>query len=200
MSDGRMVKGFLKCSKGHLYQVKDEIPIIKNPETSIDEFSWNVEFPDLQKYEEVRQAYLSHLSEEQKEADRLLLKELTEKVISEKLILDIASGMGRLLLELSSNLQKDATIIGTDVDEKPLRGAKLKLVEQKIYSNVSLCVMDGKNLAFNSEEVPCITSFFGFDNISECENAFQEAYRVLDQNGRLAFATLWLEKDSARAR
>ena len=56
--------------------------------------------------------------------------------------------------------------------------------------------MDGKHLAFKSESIPCITSFFGFDNIPECEKAFRETYRTLDQNGRLAFTTLWLKKDS----
>lgn len=195
-SGDRLVQGFLRCSEGHLYLVKDEIPTIKDPKMSHGEFTWKVEFPNLQRYDEIQQKYRSYLSREQNEADKLLLNELARKILKEELIIDVASGMGRLLLEISSHLQKEATVVGTDVDEKPLRGAKLKLEEQESYHNVSLCVMDGKHLAFTSEEIPCITSFFGFDNIPKVRDAFREAHRVLNPNGRLAFATLWLEEGS----
>lgn len=192
----RLVKGFLRCSGGHLYQVKDEIPIVKDPKMSQGEFSWKVEFPNLQKYDEVQQKYESYLSEEQNEADKLLLSELVRNCSNKELVIDVASGMGRLLLALSKSLQEEATVIGTDVDETPLRGAKLKLIDQKSYNRVSLCVMDGKHLAVASEEIPSITSFFGFDNIPDCRKAFREAHRILNPNGRLAFATLWMKKSS----
>jgi tRNA G10 N-methylase Trm11 len=39
--------------------------------------------------------------------------------------------MGNLLLVLSKQLAKGAHMLGTDIDEKPLRGAKLKLEKQK---------------------------------------------------------------------
>ena len=87
-------------------------------------------------------------------------------------------------------------LMGIDVAERPLRGAKLKLKEQETYNQVSLCVMDGKHLAIKQDEVPCVTSFFGFDNIPEAKVAFREAHRILVPNGRLVFATMGLEKGS----
>lgn len=195
-SDDRIVKGVLSCLNGHLYQVKDEIPILKDPKLSNAEFVWKVEFPNLEKYDKVQKKYASYLSEEQKEADRTLANELAETVSEEKLVLDVASGMGRLLTVLSQRLRREASLLGTDVDETPLRGAKLKLEKQKSYGKVSLCVMDGKHLAIGPQKLPCVTSYFGLDNIPDCRKAFREIARILMPKGRLAFATLWLKEKS----
>jgi ubiquinone/menaquinone biosynthesis C-methylase UbiE len=195
-SDDRLLNGVLRCFSGHLYQIKDEIPILKDPKLSEKEFSWNIEFPSVEKYDEIRKEYSSYLSEELGKADEALLNEIASSVSNENLILDVASGMGRLLLALSRKLSKDGLVIGTDIDEKPLRGAKLKLEEQKSYKQISLCVMDGKLLAIKSRKLTCVTSYFGFDNIPETKKAFQEAFRVLMPKGRLIFANLWFKEGS----
>lgn len=195
-SGDRLSNGVIQCSEGHLYQVKDEIPIIKDPKISQDEFTWKVKFPNLQQYDEIQQKYRSYISEEQNEADKSLIKELAGKVSNEELVVDIGSGMGNLLLGLADQSHKKARLMGTDVDETPLRGAKMKLEELKSYHSVSLCVMDGKHLAIKPQKLACITSFFGFDNIPDSAEAFREANRVLIQNGRLTFATMWLKEDS----
>ncbi len=192
----RFVKGFLRCSKNHWYQVKDEIAIIRDPRLSRREFVWKVKFPNLQRYEEIQKQYRSYLSEEQKEADKALTNELAKTVAKEKLVLDVASGMGSLLLVLSQQLGEKSSLLGTDVDETPLRGARLKLEQQNSYEKVSLCVMDGKHLALKPRKIPCVTSFFGLDNIPEMKKAFQEVSQVLMLKGRLVLATLWLEEGS----
>lgn len=195
-SENRIVKGILSCSNGHLYQVKEEIPILKDPKLSGKEFVWKVEFPNLVKYEKIRKQYASFLSEEQREADRALIHALAKAVSKERLVLDVASGMGSLLLVLSQELEKDTDVVGTDVDEKPLRGAKLKLKDQKSYDKVSLCVMDCKHLALEPGKLPCVTSNFGLDNIPETKKAFEEVSRVLMPEGCLALTTVWLKEDS----
>jgi len=176
--------------------VKNEIPILKDPKISSNEFVWKVEFPNLQRYEEIQKQYSSYLSEAQKEADRLMTKELVDTVSKEKLVLDVASGMGRLLIALSKLMGKETEILGTDVDETPLRGAKLKLEEEKAYTNVSLCVMDGKHLAIKPQALSCVTSYFGLDNIPDTKKAFKEIARTMKPNGRLIFTTLWLKERS----
>ena len=187
---------FSSAENGHLYQVKDGIPLIKDPKLRRDEFVWKVEFPNLQRYEEIQRQYWSYSSEEQKEADNALLNELAEGVSDEQTVLDIASEMGRLLFVLSQSAGNGATILGIDVDEKPLRGAKLKLQEQNSYDRVSLCVMDGKYLAIRPQKIPCATSFFGLDNIPNAKKAFEELHRTLTPDGRLVLATLWLKEKS----
>jgi len=195
-SDSRMVKGILRCSKGHLYQVKDEIPILKDPKLSEKEFEWKVEFPNVEKYDRIREKYASYLPKELIEADRAMINKMVEICSKERLLLDVASGMGSLLLALSKRFEKGKNILGTDIDEKPLLGAKLKLEEQKSYDPVSLCVMDAKHLAIKPQKISCVTSFFGLDNIPETKKAFQEVYRVLTTKGRLVMATLWLKENS----
>jgi 2-polyprenyl-3-methyl-5-hydroxy-6-metoxy-1,4-benzoquinol methylase len=176
--------------------VKDEIPILKDPKISSEEFTWKVEFPNLQRYEEIQSQYASYLSEEQREADRLMTKKIVATVSREKLVLDIASGMGRLLVALSKKVRKETEILGTDVDETPLRGAQLKLKEEKTYANVSLCVMDGKHLAIKTQTLSCVTSYFGIDNIPDTRKAFEEIANAMKPNGRLVMMTLWLKEGS----
>jgi len=192
----RIIRGRFQCLNGHLYQAKDEIPILKDPKLSSKEFTWKIEFPNLQRYEEIQKQYASYLSEEQKEADKLMTKELADIVSIEELILDIASGMGRLLRALSKQIGKETEILGTDVDETPLRGARLKLEEERTYANVSLCVMDGKHLAIKPQTLSCVTSYFGLDNIPDTRGALKEVAEALKPNGRLTFTTLWLKEKS----
>jgi len=192
----RIIRGHFQCLNGHIYQVKDEIPILKDPKLSSKEFVWKVEFPNLQRYEEVQRKYASYLSEEQKEADKLMTKRLVDTVSREKLVLDIASGMGRLLIALSKQVGEETEILGTDVDETPLRGAKLKLEEEKTYANVSLCVMDGKHLAIKRQTLSFAASYFGLDNIPDTRKAFKEVADAMKPNGRLVMTTLWLKERS----
>ena len=41
---------------------------------------------------------------------------------SDNMVLDVATGMGTFLAQLLEKCSADASIIGTDIDEKPLRG------------------------------------------------------------------------------
>jgi 2-polyprenyl-3-methyl-5-hydroxy-6-metoxy-1,4-benzoquinol methylase len=104
--------------------------------------------------------------------------------------------MGRLLIALSKQMGKETEILGTDIDETPLRGAKLKLEEEKIYANVSLCVMDGKHLAIKPQTLSCVTSYFGLDNIPDTIKTLKEIARIMKRDGRLVMTTLWLKEGS----
>ena len=196
MSTDRFVKGNFHCADRHFYQVKDEIPVLRDPQKSTNGFVWKVKFPNIEKYEMIRKQYASYLSEEQRKADKELIQTVVQKVPKEGLILDVASGMGRLLSVLSQHLGKKADLLGTDIDETPLRGAKLKLAQQRSYTQTSLSVMDAKHLAIKPQKIRCVISFFGLDNIPDPKKAFQEMYRVLRPDGRLVLATLWLKEGS----
>lgn len=194
-SRGRLTEGTLGCSKGHLFQVKEEMSLLKKPRFSKKEFEWKIRFPDLRRYDEIQKLYNSYLSSRLKRADEFLVKEIARRTKDAMTILDIASGMGMLLLHLSKR-QTGARIIGTDVDETPLRGAMLKLRQEGSYGRVSLCVMDGKRLAVKSKGVDCLVSHFGFNNIPQTKLAFAEAARVLKGKGRMIFSALSLRENT----
>lgn len=195
-SDGRFVNGLLRCRRGHAYQVRDEIPILKEQKLSKGEFEWKVGFPDIKKYDETRKRYASFLSEELIDADREMVDEIARAASEEEVVLDVASGMGTLLIALSHSVHARCHILGMDVDEKPLRGARIKLEEQKGYGRASLCVMDGKHLGIRSRRLPCVISHFGFNNIPRAGSAFREVARVLGAHGKLLFSAIWLEEGS----
>jgi ubiquinone/menaquinone biosynthesis C-methylase UbiE len=175
--------------------VNEEIAILKEPKRSRHEFVWKVQFPDIKKYDKIRRQYAAYLSEGLINADELLLDEMVKKSPKRGIVLDLASGMGTLLLALSKQHGR-IHVMGTDVDETPLRGAMLKLIQQESDEQVSLCVMDAKHLAVKTEQMPCVVSYFGFNNVPQTKQALSETFRVMTPNGRLAFATLSLEEGS----
>ena len=194
-SRGRLADGTFGCPRGHEYQVKGGIPMLKRPRQGRGEFVWKVSFPDLKRYDEVRRRYASYLSDGQRSADELMIEEMVARTPRSGVLLDLASGMGTLLLALSEARGR-AQILGTDVDETPLRGAMLKLKEEGAYRPVSLCVTDARRLAVGSKRVSCAVSHFGFNNIPHAETALSEAARVLAAKGTLMFSALELREGS----
>jgi ubiquinone/menaquinone biosynthesis C-methylase UbiE/uncharacterized protein YbaR (Trm112 family) len=199
--DNRFVNGYLKCGKGHLFQVKEEIGLIKDAKLSAKEFEWTVDVADEGKYDETQRQYNSYLSKDLKIALKKLVEMLVNSVIksckeTDKMVLDIASGMGRFLLQLAENSPEDIVIIGTDVDEKPLRGAMNKARRAGVYQKLAFIVTDAKHLAFKDNTLSTISSNFGFDNVPETISAFKESFRVLKPNGKVIFSSMWLREGS----
>jgi ubiquinone/menaquinone biosynthesis C-methylase UbiE/uncharacterized protein YbaR (Trm112 family) len=197
----RLVNGRLKCGKGHIYQVKEEIGLVKDAKLSADEFEWKVDVADESKYDEIQRQYASYLRDDQKAALKILMEKLICYVTasceeSDNIVLDIASGMGRLILQLAEKSPRNMLIIGTDVDEKPLRGAMNKAKKADVYNKLSLIVTDAKHLAFRNESFSKISSFFGFDSIPETLLALKESFRVLKPNGKAIFTSIWYRECS----
>jgi ubiquinone/menaquinone biosynthesis C-methylase UbiE len=197
----RLVNGHLKCRKGHMYQVKEEIGLVKDAKLSADEFEWKVDVADESKYDEIQRQYTSYLRDDQKAALKTLMEKLIRHITAsceeyDNIVLDIASGMGRLILQLAEKNPRHMLIIGTDVDEKPLRGAMSKAKKANVYNKISLIVTDAKHLAFKNKSFSTISSHFGFDNIPETVLALKESFRVLIPNGKAIFSSIWYREGS----
>ena len=93
------------------------------------------------------------------------------------MVLDIASEMGGFVLQLAEKILKDIVIVGTNVDEKPLRGAMNKAKRTRIYQKLSFIVTDAKHLAFKDNALSTVSSHFRFDIVPETVSAFEESYR-----------------------
>jgi len=204
-SNNRFINGYLMCNHGHIYQVKDEIGILKDAKMSAGEFEWKVDVADEKRYDEIRKRYDSYLGEDQRNARQKLTNKLVAHVIryceeSDNKVLDIATGMGTFILPLMEKSSEDVLIIGTDIDEKPLRGVMNKARKALTYHKASLIVTDAKHLSFKSQAFSTISSNFGFDNIPEATLSLEESARVLVPEGRIFFSSLWLKENSESMR
>jgi uncharacterized protein YbaR (Trm112 family) len=93
----RCVKGFLKCSSGHTFQVKEQIGLLKDAKLSEMEFEWKVDVADEEKYLEVRKEYDSYLRDDQKAAIRTIIENLAGYVSRSSLRSDSMVSLARAL-------------------------------------------------------------------------------------------------------
>jgi len=179
--------------------------MLKDAQTSANEFEWQVNVADEKKYDEINRQYGSYLIEDQRIALRKMLKELADLVVKscnkfDNKVLDIATGMGTFVLPLAERTSADTLIVGTDIDEKPLRGAMSKAKKAHISDKLSLVVTDAKHMSFMNNSFSTISSNFGFNNIPETVLAFKECARVLEPEGNVIFSSLWFNENSESAR
>jgi ubiquinone/menaquinone biosynthesis C-methylase UbiE/uncharacterized protein YbaR (Trm112 family) len=201
----RCVKGFFKCCSGHTFQVKEQIGLLKDAKLSEKEFEWRINVADEEKYLEIRREYDSYLRDNQKAAIQAMIEKLAGYVsraslMSDGVVLDVASGMGTFVLPLLEKSSADSVVIGTDIDERPLRGLMNRSVRAGTYDRLSLLVTDAKHLCFNDAVLSTVSSFFGFDNVPETLQALKECARVLRIGGRVFFASLWYREGSESMR
>ncbi len=196
---GRLADGELWCPLGHIFQVKGEIPLLKDAGLSGGEFSWKAKIPDVAGYDRIRKRYASYLPDGLADADGRLVRSLAALSSGAGWAVDVASGMGTLVLAMARR-RRAGGILATDVDEVPLRGAMQKLKEAGSYGRVSLCVTDAKHMAVATGVAPMVTSYFGFDNVPGARAAFAEVSRILLPRGRVAFSATFLRRGSKSLR
>jgi len=197
----RYVNGYFKCSSGHVFQVKEQIGFFKDARLSEKEFEWKVNVADEKKYMEVRRQYDSYLRDDQKAATLRMMDKLANYVCrsglqSDNVVLDVASGMGTFLLSLLDKSSADSVIIGTDIDERSLRGLMNRSLKAGNYDKLSLVVADAKHLCFKKNVFSTVSSFFGFDNVPETVLALKECARVLRAGGQTFFVSIWYREGS----
>jgi SAM-dependent methyltransferase len=204
-SGNRFVNGYFKCTSGHMFQVNEQIGLLKDAKLSEKEFEWKVNVGDEEKWLEIRRQYDSHLRDDQKAATKKMIEKLTDYVSdssrkSDNTVLDVATGMGTFALVLLDKCRVDSELIGTDIDEKPLRGLMSQSLKAGTYDRLSLVVTDAKHLCFKSAVFSTVSSFFGFDNVPDPVLALKECARVLRVGGQAFFASLWYKEGSESMR
>jgi hypothetical protein len=164
MRGNRYVSGYFKCPSGHVFQVKEQIGLLKDAKLSEKEFEWKVNVADEKKYLEVRRQYDSYLRDDQKAATREMMEKLADCVSrssfqSDNTVLDVASGMGTFLLPLLDECSADSVLVGTDIDERALRGLMNRSLKAGTYDRLSLVVTDAKHLCFKNAVFSTVSSF-----------------------------------------
>ena len=108
-----------------------------------------------------------------------------------QLVLELASGTGRVTRHLRKNMPAWAKLIASDISEDMLSVAKEQLKDLKIDWQI----IDAQQLPFSNNSIDLIVCCFGYMFVPDKTKAFDEAYRVLKAGGTLLFTT-WDELES----
>ena len=114
-----------------------------------------------------------------------------------RLLLDIASGRGLLLAELTKILEDDVHIISIDLSSFVLCYDHQKFKHIAPNAKISFLACDATNLPLKENAVDAATTYCGFSNMVGCAGeALTEAHRVLKSDGILADSYVVIEKES----
>ena len=100
-------------------------------------------------------------------------------------ILEIGTGTGHMTLCLAKAGYK---IVSIDKDKESLKIAAMNLAYEKLLSNVTFYVMDGKCLTFADDSFKNIVAVDMFHHIKERDKLFAEIDRVLCVGGKALLA------------
>lgn len=99
-------------------------------------------------------------------------------------VLDLAGGTGDLTAKISPLLTENGQAIVTDINEKMLRVAQRRLLDQGIHDNIGFVLADAETLPFPSHYFDCIIIGFGLRNVTDKDKALRSMYRVLKPAGK----------------
>lgn len=99
-------------------------------------------------------------------------------------VLDLATGTGDLAVALLALHPRQ--VIGIDLSPAMLQIAADKLARQQQNPPVLFQEADSENLPFENNRFHAVTVAFGIRNFEQLDQAFREAWRVLQPGGHLA--------------
>lgn len=101
------------------------------------------------------------------------------------LVLDVATGTGRLPLALCQHARFDGRIIGVDASPKMLAIAQQKITDQHFEEFVTFQIGEGTQLSFEDSSFDVVTCLEALEFMPDPEKAIAECIRVLRPGGLL---------------
>lgn len=98
--------------------------------------------------------------------------------------LDIATGTGKLALELAREAGNEGEVVGIDFCDEMLSRAQDKLAKTK-HHNVTLALASAESLPFPDNTFDCVTIGFGLRNVADIEQTLREMSRVVKVGARV---------------
>ena len=105
------------------------------------------------------------------------------KKFKHEFILDIATGTGDLIIELSKLEAKK--IIGIDISPKMLEIGVEKLKKKGLSKKITMLLDDSENLQFEDQSFDVVTVAFGVRKFEKLDKDFKEIKRLLKPSGIL---------------
>ena len=110
------------------------------------------------------------------------------KIRQDMIVLDVGSGTGFPLIELSQRLGSSSTVYGIDPWEEGLDRIKSKIKTFNI-KNVKLIQGDASEMDFRENFFDLIVSNLGINNFENPQKIFKECFRVAKQGAHIALTS-----------
>jgi len=127
--------------------------------------------------------------------DKLWRKKLVEQISGSHLILDIATGTGKVAIETVKKLE-GSMVIGIDPSAQMLSFAKKKCETIQYRDKISLVQGYAENLPFENDKFDAITIAFGIRNTVNPLQSLKEMNRVLKTGGIVAILEFTIPKNA----
>lgn len=105
--------------------------------------------------------------------------------LSDPLMLDVATGTGRVPLVMARNARFQGHVVGLDASRRMLAGARAKIAVGRFESFVSLLQHDASELPFEDESFDVVTCLEALEFMPRPQEALAEMIRVLRPGGLL---------------
>ncbi len=105
--------------------------------------------------------------------------------ISNKTILDVATGTADIVLEIARRHPEPLQIIGMDFSQSMLKLGSNKISEKNFKKEIPLIPASAENIPLKDEIFDGAITAFGVRNFSDTQKGLLEMYRVLKPNGKI---------------
>lgn len=192
-----VLEGALTCECGHTYRINRGVVDFNSEEQGFAN-QWESMSED-QSFEELDRDIDEKNPTEVIQRREMVLSAIVGAVSNRdcKFVLDIASGRGLLLTELTKHLSDDVHIISIDLSAFVLKYDYQKFKQIAPNKKISYLACDATNLPLKDSMVDAATTYCGFSNMIGCaDRALQDAHRVIKPGGVLVDSFVVIENES----
>ncbi|MBI4641434.1 MAG: bifunctional demethylmenaquinone methyltransferase/2-methoxy-6-polyprenyl-1,4-benzoquinol methylase UbiE [Candidatus Tectomicrobia bacterium] len=101
------------------------------------------------------------------------------------LFLDVATGTGKVAIQLARQLRGKGKIVGVDFTERMVAIGQEKVEVEKLQSQILFCVGDAQALPFVDEAFDGVVMVFGVRNFADPLRGLSEIKRVMKKGAKL---------------
>jgi demethylmenaquinone methyltransferase/2-methoxy-6-polyprenyl-1,4-benzoquinol methylase len=99
--------------------------------------------------------------------------------------IDVATGTGKLAIELAKVVGPKGRVVGVDFSEKMLDRARINIANTGYKEVIELVIERAENLPFSDNTFDCATIGFALRNVTDIKKTLEEMKRVVKPSGRV---------------
>ncbi len=107
------------------------------------------------------------------------------KSMTQKYVLDVATGTGLLAADLAKTMQGRASVVGVDLTLSMLKTARQRLQDRGLSDSVDWVLARAENLPFRDDSFGSSSISLALRNVSNAATTFREMSRTTGQGGNV---------------